>query len=161
MPNNDREVFEYFRRDEDTSAEVDSLAYASYAFDKYEWMSKLEQSGKVVTPEDVDRWIAELPDSRLDEIQENAFAFFRKTVATYIEEAEVRAYQRGQQDAIVQQVERATSFWRNLPGNIAVGIVSSFAFALLLIAASLVFNKDPSPIAFYQKLTSPPAQPQK
>jgi len=49
-------------------------------------------------------------------------------------------------------VRSATSFSRNLPGNIAVGVASSFPFARLLILASLLFNKAPSPIALYQKL---------
>jgi hypothetical protein len=158
MPNTDREVFAYFRRDEDTSPEVDALAYAADAFDKYEWMTKVEKrDGKVPAGAEIDRWISELPDSRLDEIQQNALAFFRKTVSTYVEEAEERAFRAGQQDAIVRQVERATSFWRNLPGNLTVGIVSSFVFALLLVLASVVFNKDPSPIALYEKLAAPAA----
>jgi hypothetical protein len=161
MPNNDREVYDYFRRNAATPVEADALAYASYAFDKYEWIAKLEQRGKAPTPEEIDIWIADLPNSRLDEIQRNALALFRATIASYVKPAEDRAYRNGQQDAIIRQIEVATSFWRNLPGNIAVGLVSSFAFALLLIAASLVFNKDPSPIALYNKVTASPAIPTK
>ncbi len=162
MPNTDREVFAYFRKDEDTSPEVDALAYASYAFDKYEWMAKFEErTGKVPTPEEVELWISDLPDSRLDEIQRNALAFFRDTVSTYVEEAEAKAFQAGMQDAIVRRVEQATAFWRNLPGNLAVGIASSFVFALLLVLASIVFTKDPSPVALYQKFAAPPVVPAK
>jgi hypothetical protein len=155
MPANDEEVFAYFRRDPNSDPAVDALAYASFSFDKYEWMAKREEiAGTAPTGEQVNQWISELPDSRLDEIQQTALEFFRRTVAIYISDARAEAYQAGKQDAIVSRVTEATSFWKNLPGNIAVGVVSSFAFAVILILAAVVFNKDPSPIAFYEKLTT-------
>jgi len=158
MPANDREVFAYFRRDPSSPPAVDALAYASFSFDKYEWMAKRKEiSGTAPTGEQVDQWISELPNSRLDEMQRSAFEFFQRTIAKYVLEARAEAYQAGKQDAIVSRVTEATSFWKNLPGNIAVGVVSSFAFAVILILASIVFNKDPSPIAFYEKLS--PAAP--
>jgi len=158
MPASDREVFDYFRRDPRSPPAADALAYASFSFDKYEWMAKREEiSGTAPTGEQVDQWISELPYSRLDEIQHNALEFFEQTLSDYVLPARADGYQAGKQDAIVSRVTEATSFWKNLPGNIAVGVVSSFAFAVILILASIVFNKDPSPIAFYGKLS--PAAP--
>ncbi len=43
MPANDREVFAYFRNQKETSTEIDHLAYASYAYDKYQWMERFEE----------------------------------------------------------------------------------------------------------------------
>ena len=158
MAESEREVFAYFRRDSSSSAEVDALAYASFAFDKYEWAAKFEaNTGQPPSQADVERWIRELPDSRLDEIQQIALDFFRQTVSTYVELARDAALREGAQDAVVLRVRQATSFWRNLPGNLAVGVASSFAFALLLILSALVFTHDPSPIALYNKYAAPPA----
>jgi hypothetical protein len=120
-----------------------------------QWISKREKSsGTAPTAEQVDQWISELPDSRLDEIQRTAIDFFEQTIADYVLLARADGYHAGKDDAIVSRVTEATSFWKNLPGNIAVGVVSSFAFAVILILAAVVFNKDPSPIAFYEKLTT-------
>ena len=73
MPDNDRDVFEYFRRDASAGATVRSLAYASFAAAKFDWMTKFQaKQGSAPRQEDIDRWISELPDSRLDELKETA-----------------------------------------------------------------------------------------
>lgn len=160
MAQTDREAYEYFKNDLNAPREAASLAYAAFAFDKYEWVKKFtEKTGFEPTYEEVDRWISELPNSRFEELKRNALTVFKAAVDTYSESAISAAYEAGKRDALVNQMRSATSFWRNLPGNMAVGIASSFAFGLLLILASLLFNKDPSPVALYQKLANPPAQP--
>jgi len=122
-------------------------------------MTKVQsRTGSIPTAEQVDRWISELPDSRLEEVLESAQDLLSDTFEIVLADDRETAYRQGKDDAIVRQVALATSFWRNLPGNIAVGVVSSFAFALLLVVASLVFNKDPSAIALYQKLVTAPSR---
>jgi len=88
MADTDRDVFEYFRRDPATAPEAAALAYASFAFDKYQWMKKApERSGVAPTHERVERWISELPDSRLEEIKLTAGTVFKVTVHAYRESA--------------------------------------------------------------------------
>jgi len=160
MPENDREVFRYFQTDPKSRVSVDSPEYAAFALAKCDWMAKFEEkSGKTPTQQHIDRWISELPDSRLNDLKQTAVDVLNVTYSTYVEQARLAGYKAGKDDAVIRRVELATSFWRNLPGNIAVGVTSSFA--LLLILVSLLFNKDPSPIARYRKLSASPASPQR
>ena len=162
MPDADKRVFDYFASNEDTAEEVDYLAFASYAFAKFEWFEKfLVQNGVEPTRAEIDKWIAELPDSRLKEIHDNASRVFRNAARLYMDDrvklAEAKAVSASIRDEVKRHnevlegyVRRATSFKDNLPANIGVGILSSVIFSVVIIVASLIFTKDPSPIALYK-----------
>jgi hypothetical protein len=153
MPANDKEVFDYFRKDASTLAEVDYLAYASYAFDKFAWMEKFtELTGAPASAAQVDHWIAQLPDSRLDEIQQAAVDYFDRAARTYMKPETERAIEEAVNRSILSAVQSATSFKQTFWPNLFVGIVASFAFAVIIIVASSIFARDPSPLALYKAI---------
>jgi hypothetical protein len=77
MPSNDREVFQYFRAQTNTTREIQYLAYAGYAYAKNEWIEHFQNlHGRPPDIGDENGWIAQLPDSRLKEITQDAIDFF-------------------------------------------------------------------------------------
>lgn len=164
MPANDREVYQHFHVHGGASPEVIALAYAGYAKAKYDWVAHIEaRRGTPPLPEEVDRWITDLPDSRLEDLRQDAIDFFdlaaRAYMAAEIESAVETARDaavirevRASNQALVAQMRKATAFGSTFLSNLFVGIVASFAFSFLIIAASLIFTRDPSPFALYRSL---------
>jgi hypothetical protein len=153
MPANDREVFEYFQRDDDTISEVELLAYASYALDKYEWMKKFEElHGTSPTQAEIDDWINHLPDSRLEETFDQALSFFDTAAREFLKDEIDTATKKAVDDSILSEVKRHTSFRSTWLLNVFCGIVASLAFSLLVIVMSLIFSHDPSPIALFKTI---------
>jgi hypothetical protein len=171
MPANDKEVFEYFRRDPATSLEVDFLAYASYAYDKYAWMARFNELHKRdPSPAEIDSWISQLPNSRLDEIQEWAVDYFAGAARAFTAEETKREVERGINASILTEVRThnqsvlgtvtsATSFKSTWWQQLLVGIIASFVFAVLIILASAIFARDPSPLALYKGIVGEPTTP--
>jgi hypothetical protein len=160
MPKTDQEVFEHFRSfGSDPGEEIICLlAYASYAQAKYEWVNHSKiRHGRDPTEHEVATWIADLPNPRLADILNSAIDTFNNAAERYLktrtEEERAKAVDSsilGRVDIMAQRVERATSFRATFLPNLFTGVVASFAFALLIILASLIFNKDPSPFAFFK-----------
>ncbi len=172
MPDADRRIFDYFAANAETAQEVDYLAYASYAFAKFEWFEKyVDRHGVEPDQAEIDRWVAELPDSRLDEIHDTASRVFHSAASLYMAERMEQARVQAVLDSIDTEIRRhnaalertvrsATSFRENLLPNIGAGILSSVIFSIVIILASLIFTRDPSPIAIYKSMTAPgPAAP--
>jgi hypothetical protein len=165
MPvDSDRDVFRRFMAGGE-SREVALLAFASYAEAKYDWEAHHEaRHGKPPTAIEVEHWIRDQSDHRLDEIQKTAVAYFDEAATAYMADQIEAERQAAVDQSILSEVglirarvEKATSFKSTFWPNVVVGVVASFAFALLIILASLVFNKDPSPFAFFK--TEPAASP--
>ncbi len=166
MPDADRRIFDYFSRNAETAEEVDYLAYASYAFSKFEWFQKyLEQNGREPTQAEADKWIDELPDSRLDEIHSAASRVFRSAARAYMADPMREAQRKAVLESINTEIRRhnqsieatvtsATSFKANFWPNVGLSILSSFIFSLVLIVSSVIVTKDPSPIALLRGLFS-------
>lgn len=160
MPANDRDVYTHFGARTDDPPEVVALAYAGYAKAKYDWVAHMEaQTRKLPSAQEVDRWIAELPDSRLDELREAAIDFFDLAARAYMApdiESAVAAARDGaiihEMQASVSIVQAATSFRSTFFPNLLIGIVASFAFSLIIFGASLIFIHDPSPFALYRSM---------
>jgi hypothetical protein len=151
MPASDREVFDHFLNDPDTSREVALLAYASFAQDKYAWVEHREtRDGQPPTPQDIDGWIADLPEQRFRAIRDAAVEAFDVAARTYMAPEIEKAGRDALDAAILRRVERATSFWRGFPGNLLVGTVASLVFAALVILFGIVFERDPSPTAIFK-----------
>ena len=172
MPDADRRIFDYFAANAETAQEVDYLAYASYAFAKFEWFDKyVARHGVEPDQAEIDRWVSELPDSRLDELHDAASRVFRSAARIYMAERMKEAQAKAVLDSIDTEIKRhnlalertvrsATSFRENLLPNIGIGILSSVIFSIVIILASLIFTKDPSPISIYKSMTAPaPATP--
>ena len=177
MPDGDREVFDYFRSAESTSAEIDYLAFASYSYDKFDWMDHFEGlNGRSPTAEEVQNWVRQLPPARLDEMREWAETFFDRAARAYLESeikkrldrqqrsgllASVRdtniALQRSVKDsnqAVAAAVERSLSLRNTWLSGVVIGVASSAAFAILIYLASLIYTHDPSPIALIKHATA-------
>jgi len=157
MPSTDREVFEYFQSKPETPVEVDYLAYAKYAYDKYEWMQKFEEINKrEPNVEEENNWIAHLPDSKLDETHNDAFGFFELAARKYMEDEIEEEKKSAINSSILMEIRNFTSFWRNLPANLMIGIFASLIFSVLIILMGVLFARDPSPVALYKELTPSP-----
>lgn len=175
MPNNDKDVWEYFSNGDDDQ-QVDFLAFSSFSFDKFEWMEKFaENHGQQPTEAEINKWISELPDSRLDEMREWAQNFFENAARAYLEEEHKEALQQAINSALVvsvrdnneavksaviasneeaqRRVEGALSFKNTWLPNVFLGVISSFLFAILIVLASIIFTKDPSPIALIKSVS--------
>jgi hypothetical protein len=168
MPTNDREVYQHFHARGDDSPEVIALAYAGYAKAKYDWFDHFEaRGGAPPAPDEVDRWIADLPDSRLADLRRDAIDLFdlaaraymaaeiEKAVAAARDDAIIREV-RASNDAVAARVQKTTAFGSTFLANLFIGIVASFVFSLLVIIASLIFAHDPSPFALYRSLQPGP-----
>lgn len=170
MPANDREVYDRFNARPDDPPEVIALAYAGYAKAKYDWVAHIEaREGRPPSPEAVDRWIADLPDSRLEDLRQDAIDFFDLAARAYMAADLERAVEQARDDVLVREVrasnqqvqarvEKATGFGRTFWPNLFIGVVASFAFSLLVILATLIFTRDPSPFALFRGAQEPPAQ---
>jgi hypothetical protein len=184
VPNSDFEVFEYFSSSNDTTRERDFLAFGSYSFDKFAWMKHFEDiSGRPPTDAEVTVWIQQLPPSRLDEIRVWAEQFFDTAARAYMrdeidqllldsEKAATVAAVKSSNEAVEARVtdaaealrtafsatskelKESVSFKNTWLPNVFIGLISSFLFALLIIGASLIFARDPSPIALAKKVHS-------
>jgi hypothetical protein len=170
MPSNDREVFEYFSKKPDTSVAVDHLAYASYAFDKYEWMKRFEElQGKAPSESETNNWISHLPNSRLDEIHDDAYIFFEWSARKFMAEEVELEKKKAVDESILKEIERFTSgnaakienfvsFKNNWIQNTFIGVISSLFFSVLVIIMAAIFAHDPSPIALYKAIAPAPSQ---
>lgn len=89
---------------------------------------------------------------RLDQIRGAAAETFELAATIYMQQRIADERAEAVRTSILAEVRRHNSFWRNLPGNIGLGLISSFLFALTIIAASMIVARDPSPIALYKQL---------
>ncbi len=83
----------------------------------------------------------------------------------------LKTLQRARDDAIVREIRtsneavtvrfiRAIAFGSTFLPNRFMGVVASVAFSVLVIGASLIFARDPSPFALYRDLQpNPPTAP--
>lgn len=163
MPADDREVFEYLRKAAG-SPEVAGLAYASYAFEKYEWFDRQVALKGVSPPQaDVENWVAGIPESKLDSLVVQATDLFERAAEAYLAPKIAHAAQRAAKKAVskevrksnrsvLERVERATSYWRNFLGNVFIGLIASIIFVLVVAGGAWIFNADPSPFAALKQL---------
>lgn len=176
MPSTDREVFQHFLRDSESTLEVAHLAYAAYASSRYDWVTLFEQrKGRTPTPDEVDEWIASLPASRFLEIRNAAAETFDLAANAYMasrmeaeKEQAVRASildsVKGIQTlvaadnrevliearAIRNRVEKATSFRGTWLPNTFTGVIGSFLFAVIVLVMAAVYRGDPSIFALFK-----------
>ncbi len=159
MPvDSDRDVFARFQN-EGQPPGIALLAFARYAEAKYDWEAHYQDRfGRPPDAPEIEDWIQNLPDSRLSAILAEAVAYFGELAAAYMEPRIAAERQKaidssivGDVQGMVAQVKKAMSFWSTFWANVAAGIVASFVFALLIVFAALIFNKDPSPFSFLRQ----------
>jgi hypothetical protein len=155
MPESDQEVFEHFRSDypPNDRREIAFLAYARFAQDKYDWVNHelARRGGQPPTEEEVTTWIAALPNSRLAEFHRGAAELFQAAAEEYmkprIEEERAKAVEQ----SILLRVEQATSFRRTFLPNLFIGVVASFAFAVIVLVGTAIYRGDPSILALFKE----------
>lgn len=148
MPATDRDVFLRFFENPDVSREVALIAYASFAAEKYEWIAHVEErEGEAPSLNQINSWIADLPDSRLAGFQDTALTAFEIAAAAYMQPIMDTAKKEAVDRSILDQVKRVTSFWATFWPNLFTGVVASFAFTILIIICAWIFKRDPSPFA--------------
>jgi hypothetical protein len=123
---------------------------------------RLARDGRAPTDDEITRWIADLPNSRLDGIYSGAISQFRTAAEEYmkprIEEERTRAVESsilGRVETIARRAEHAASFWRNVVPNLFIGIVASFVFSLIVLVGAAIYRGDPSIFALFKE---PPAR---
>lgn len=162
MPATDQEVFTYFRDDPYTTPETALLAYASYAQAKYEWMDhQTQRTGRVPTAAEADEWTASQPENRLVEIRDTALTFFADAAAALMQPQIDAAKVQAIDGSILAEVQRlnaelaakvtaATSFAGTWKQGLFLGVAASFAFSALVVAGGFIFDRDPSPFAWFK-----------
>lgn len=170
MPRTDEDVFARFRKDPSLTREQAHLAYAAYAEAKYDWVEHIrKRTGSAPTPEQIEAWIADLPDSRFEELRIAAFNFFEEAAEAYMQPQVEAASTRAVEDSIlgeVQQLSRElvakvetalspSTAWRI---GIGAGLAASFLFTVLVVVCGWLFNSDPSPFALIKELAGHASQ---
>ena len=153
MPETDQEVFDHFRNVAgDKGREIAYLAYARYAQAKYDWVNKRQaRTGQVATTAEVTEWIASLPNSALDDYHDGAIRTFQAAAEDYLKSRVAEERAQAVQASILDQVQRATSFWR----TVLAGVVSTGFFTLIVIGGVVVYKLDPSVFGLIKSVSAP------
>jgi hypothetical protein len=142
MPSNDAEVFDHLTSDQNTSAEIDYLAYAMFALRKANWIDhfKTRHDGTAPTPAEIDAWIGELTDYDFATIRGEAADFFHLSAEEhlhdYIEDQKksaVNASILSEVQTTMTRVRAFTSPWKHL------GIVLLMAIVAPVILGGVLF----------------------
>lgn len=153
-------MFERFLKDPDLTREEGLLAFASYSADKYEWIAHREATDNYPPSDaDVERWIRDLPDTRLKAIQDQAVAGFDVAARAYMQSVIEETSRKAVDISILAEVKRMTSFGATFWLNVLVGVVSSAAFAIIVLAAAVIADKDPSLIGLGKRIEAPITTP--
>lgn len=135
MPKNDLEVFERLTQDADTATEIDFITYAMFAFEKKEWIEHhLKNSGHPPTQEQIDSWISNITDFQFQTMREKAIEFFDDAARNYLEEEIAQAKQEVLESAIVQKVQAASAFWKQLAMALLTAILAPVLLGGILVS---------------------------
>lgn len=87
MPGNPREVFETLTQEGgEDPPEVALLAYGAFAAELYEWVEHEEhRQGRPPSDEEINAWIAQIPDARLKRIRDEALESFGLAAKAFLE----------------------------------------------------------------------------
>jgi len=160
MPvDSDRDVFKRFMEDDKSSRQVALLAFASYAERKYDWEAHYEtRHDEPPGGNEIERWIKDLSDAYLNDILNSAIDYWDDAARNYM--ADQIAVERQQAvdqsisskvEAIRSRIEEITTFRSMFWPHTGFAVIGSFFFAILIILAGWIFNKDPSPFAFFKQ----------
>ena len=161
MPASPREIFEAFTREsgEDYLPEVALLAYGAFAAELYEWVEHEEhRRGRPPTDEEINTWIAQIPDARLNRIRDDALESFGLAARAFLEPEIVRQRKEAVDQSVLAEIQRFTSGFRAFGFNVAAGIVAAFLFALLALAFYYIVTTDPSPMDQARELLEAPQE---
>ena len=117
------------------------------------------------TVAELDEWTASQPESRLVEIRDTALTFFADAAAALMQPQIEAAKAQAIDGSILAEVQRlnadltakvtaATSFAGTWKQGLFLGVAASFAFTALVVAGGFIFDRDPSPFAWFKPNTA-------
>jgi hypothetical protein len=113
MPASDREVWDFLRKDQASSSELNFITYAIYSFEKYDWISQHEvAAGAPPSQQDIDRWTAQITPYRFSVMREKAAALFDDAARRYLADEIERQRQDAVDSSILAAVRSASAFWK-------------------------------------------------
>lgn len=159
MPANPREVFDFLTKEsgEEHPQEVNLLAYGAFAAELYEWVEHEEhRQGRSPTEDEVNAWIAQLPDNRLRRIRDEALESFGLAAKEFLRPEVERQRREAVERSILAEVRRFTGGLRSFGLNVAAGLVAAVIFAALALGFYYYVKADPSPLGQTRELLEPP-----
>jgi hypothetical protein len=142
MAKDDREVFQHLCAvSEDLSEEIAFLTYAIYAREKYEWFARrTDETGTAPSLTDVNRWIADITESRYVSMRERAAQLFDAASWQYLRpkiEVDREDFLR---KSILTEVRAAGALWRQLFFSVVAAILTPLILGVVIVAA-LTYEK--------------------
>lgn len=147
MPSNDREMWKAISGQKASSAEVNYLTYAIYAFEKYDWVQSFETSnGTPPSAQDTDNWITQITDHRIAVWRDSAVRFFdgaaRAYLATEIERQKKDAVDqsilneiRNRDQVIFAELRKASVWYKQIGVALVTAILAPLIIGALIVAA--------------------------
>lgn len=159
MPRDDREVFEHLCADKLTSREIGYLAYAKYAFEKYEWMQDYQaERGEMPSQAEIDAWISQITRSRFVVMREEAARLFDVAAREYLK-ADIEAEkEKAVNKSILAEVRAAGSVWKQLLIAVFTSILAPLILGGVIVAALTWDRFAPTAAGVAERLRNPPQQ---
>jgi hypothetical protein len=135
MPANDREVFELFTSNTNTSTEIDFITYAIFAYHKREWVRLFEtqHNNQAPTQQDIDGWISNITCLQFDDMRQEAERFFDAAARAYLSDEIEQEKKRAVETSILSEIKLHTSPWRH------IGIALIFAIVAPIILGGVIY----------------------
>jgi hypothetical protein len=155
MPRSDIEVFDYLTSSsETTTAEIDYLTYALFAYRKRQWIDHFTSgNGKEPTQRDIDGWISQLTDYEFVQMRKQAAEFFKDAAEEYLRDYVSQQRAEAVEHSILSEVRIFTSPWRHVSIALLMAIVAPLILGGLVFLWSLFDASFPFHISF-----TPPTQ---
>ncbi|KQO49949.1 hypothetical protein [Methylobacterium sp. Leaf85] len=114
MPANDHEAFEQLVTKGTGHAALDLLAYATFAFDRSQWLQLRTNAngGTLPTPAEIDTWIADIPPHQFDQMRSRAASIFDVAAREYMAGDIAKAKLDALETTVIREVKAAGGFWR-------------------------------------------------
>jgi hypothetical protein len=155
MPKSDLEVFERLIQDAETATEIDFIAYAMFAYEKREWIKyHAENCGNPPTQQQIDSWISNITDFQFQDMRDKAIDFFDNAARNYLEEEIAQAKQQVLESAIIQKVQAASAFWKQLATALLTAVLAPILLGGIL-ASILLWQKYSLPSEVTARFTLP------
>ena len=91
-----------------------------------------------------------------EEIKEQLDRAVTESISSNVRESNeaLRLAVSAHNEATISRIRGFTSFRETWLANVAIGVASSFFFALIIIVASFIYHRDPSPFGVVKSLTA-------
>jgi hypothetical protein len=149
MPDNLKELHKYIwdkTEDNGISRGVALYAVGWIFYDIFERIIHHEQStGVPITPDDIDRFVRDLPPAKIDRDIYDAQQAFGQDAFEFMEEDTEKRIREGIENSVVAVVRNFTSGWKAFGMNVIAGVVAGVIFAAVSLALYFYVKVDPSP----------------